>query len=368
MRAGLLDAGAVARLLPLHLTLDDEGGIAACGPTMRKLIGPARRFEDAFDLQRPHAGDGDAAAALAAAARGGERVFLRLAQPPFTVLRGHGTPLPGGGALFDFGFGIGVAEAVQKFGLTDADFAPADLVMELLFLHEANAAVLGALARDNADLDEQRQAAESQAFTDPLTGLANRRGLAAARESVLSGLRSRAAGHGHRRDTARCGFAVLHLDLDGFKGVNDRHGHAAGDHVLQRVAAILREETRSGDAVARPGGDEFVLVLPGMVSAAALDRLACRIIERIEAPILLDDGSEVGISASIGMAVSTDFAEGELAGMEAAADEALYAAKRAGRGRCCRARAQADAGADGARSPDETGAPGARGAAAERGS
>lgn len=340
MRAGMLDAGAVGRLLPLHLTLDDEGGIAGCGPTLRKLIGPARRFEDAFDLQRPHAAEGGAAAALTAAAREGERVFLRLAHPPFTVLRGHGTPLPGGGAIFDFGFGIGVAEAVQHFGLTDADFAPADLVMELLFLHEANAAVLGALARDNAELDEQRQVAESQAFTDPLTGLANRRGLAAARESVLGGL---AAQHGLRRGADCGGFAELHLDLDGFKGVNDRHGHPAGDRVLRVVAAILREETRSGDTVARPGGDEFVLLLPGMVSATALDRLACRIIERIEAPIDLGGGMQARISASIGVAVSADYAGDGPAAMAAEADEALYAAKRAGRGRHCRAR-----GSDGA--------------------
>lgn len=338
MRGDLLDPAAVAQLLPMHLMLDDEGGILGCGPTLRKLIGRARRFEDAFDLQRPHAGEEGPAAALASAARGGDRVFLRLAQPPHTVLRGHGTLLPDGRALFDFGFGIGVAEAVQHFGLTDADFAPADLVMELLFLHEANAAVLGALAKDNAQLDEQRQAAESRAFTDPLTGLANRRGLAAARESALRGRRLSDIGSHDGRSGGQGGFAVLHLDLDGFKGVNDRHGHAAGDRVLQRVAAILREETRAGDAVARPGGDEFVLMLPGMVSAGALDRLARRIIERIEAPIDIG-GVEVRISASIGVAVSTDYGDEELGAMEAEADAALYAAKRAGRGRHCRARA-----------------------------
>lgn len=354
MRRNMLDAGTVGLLLPMHLMLDDEGAIAGCGPTLRKLIGTTRRFEEAFDLQRPHAGDGAAAIALAAAARDGARVFLRLARPPFTVLRGHGTPLPGGGALFDFGFGIGVAEAVQRFGLTDADFAPADLVMELMFLHEANTAVLAALARDNADLDEQRQEAESRAFTDPLTGLANRRGLAAA----IGKLRGAASGAGLRRGADCGGFAVLHLDLDGFKGVNDRHGHAAGDLVLQRVAAILRDETRTGDMVARPGGDEFVLVLPGMVSACALDRLARRIIERIEAPIPLADEAEVRISASIGVAASTDYALDRLDEMEVEADEALYAAKRAGRG--CHRRTREG------RTPERSGGGGDHGSAERR--
>ena len=335
MSGGMLKPEVVGRLLPLHLTLDSEGAIAGCGPTLRKLIGSARHFDDAFDLQRPHAGEEGAAAALSAAARRGDRVFLRLAQPPFTVLRGHGTPLPRGGALFDFGFGIGVAEAVQTFGLTDADFAPADLVMELLFLHEANSAVLSALSNDNAALDEQRQEAEERADTDPLTGLANRRGLAAAQDLAHRPLRGCANA---RRGADRPGFSVLHIDLDGFKAVNDRHGHAAGDLVLQQVAAILRDETRSGDTVARPGGDEFVLLLPGMVASGAVDRLARRIIERIEAPIEVATGAAVQISASIGVAVSPDYDANDLGAMEAEADAALYAAKRQGRGRHCRTR------------------------------
>jgi len=328
-----MDMAEVGRLLPMHLALDHAGRISGCGPTLQKLIGPARHFDEAFELHRPHPGDAAPLDALSRAAHGGERVFLRLLRQPQTVLRGHGA-IAHGQILLDLGFGIGLADAVRQFNLTDADFSPADLVMEILFLHEANAAVRGALSDYNMQLDTQRKAAESKAFTDALTGLANRRGLAAALEAAMRAARPDAEGQG-RRARDQGDFALLHLDLDGFKAVNDTYGHPAGDLVLQHVADVLRAETRAGDTVARPGGDEFVLLLPGLESPAALDSLSRRIITLIEAPITVPEGV-VRISASIGIVVSGDYGTGRLEEMAADADAALYAAKRGGRGRSCR--------------------------------
>ena len=91
--------------------------------------------------------------ALAGAARSGERVFLRIRQPFPLVLRGHAVSLAEGRLLVNLGFGIGLVEAVRAFNLTDADFAPDDLAMELLFLHEANRAVLAELSGFTSELD-----------------------------------------------------------------------------------------------------------------------------------------------------------------------------------------------------------------------
>lgn len=329
-----LEMADVGRLLPMYLALDADGAISGCGPTLRKLIGPARSFAEVFALHRPQARDDGPLAALRRAAQGGERVFLRLTRQPQTILRGHATVSRLGHVLLDLGFGIGLTDAVRRFGLTDADFSPADLVMEMLFLHEANTAVLGALSDYNLHLDEERRQAESRAFADALTGLVNRRGLNAALETAMRSARSGAEPRAGRRAEDRSGFSILHLDLDGFKAVNDSFGHPAGDHVLQHVAEVLRAETRAGDSVARPGGDEFVLVLPGLVAFAALQSLSQRIIARIEEPIPVEGGT-VRISASIGIAVSRDYPADRLDRMMADADAALYMAKRTGRGRSC---------------------------------
>lgn len=303
-------------LLPMHLHLAADGGIASAGRTLRRLIGAETCPKTCFQIERPHSQD-QGWPQLVEHAVAGARVFLRLRDAPGISLRGHGTAFRGG-VLMNLGFGISLVEAVRHFSLTDADFVASDLAMEFLFIHEANRAVMGELGRANHRLDEAREAAETLALTDPLTGLLNRRGFQAALELAA-------------RQAAMSPFSLAQIDLDHFKLVNDSHGHAAGDEVLQHVAQILRTETRAADRIARVGGDEFLLLLAGPGGPDDLASLARRIIHRIEMPIELS-GATCLISASMGFSQSGDYATVDTVQMLMDADAALYAVKQSGRG------------------------------------
>ncbi|TRW97757.1 GGDEF domain-containing protein [Paracoccus sp. M683] len=333
-------------LLPMHLIVAPDGGIDSAGPTLRKILRTgAVRMSDAFVLTRPVAQE-DEHQTLLQAAQSAERVFLRMIEPPHLTLRGHAVALGSGRLLLNLGFGIGLADAVRELELKDSDFAPAELAIELLFLHEANRAVMGELSRFNLRLEEAREVAETQAFSDPLTGLYNRRGLELALAMALRAANSGNPPVGGAAGAGAAGFALAHLDLDRFKEVNDQHGHAAGDQVLCRVARVLSSETRNNDTVARVGGDEFVLILPGMTSAPALERLSERIIAEIERPIIVDN-AECGISASIGITMSSLYETPQAEQMLADADAALYRSKNGGRARA--SLHQSDAGSGSAR-------------------
>lgn len=303
-------------LLPMHLQLSASGRIVSAGPTLRKIIGDATCPMTCFLIEGP-CQDAAAWSELTARATGGSRIFLRLHAAPGISLRGHGIPFRGG-VLMNLGFGISLVEAVRHFSLTDADFVASDLAMEFLFIHEANHAVMGELGRANRRLDEAREAAETLALTDPLTGLLNRRGFEAVLEQAV-------------RNAATAPFSLVQMDLDHFKQVNDTHGHSAGDEVLQHVAQILRSETRAADRIARSGGDEFLLLLPGPGRAEDLAGLGRRIICRIEQPIELA-AVICHVSASIGFSQSRDYKILDPAQMLSDADAALYSVKQNGRG------------------------------------
>jgi diguanylate cyclase (GGDEF)-like protein/PAS domain S-box-containing protein len=164
---------------------------------------------------------------------------------------------------------------------------------------------------------ERDRRTRHEADTDPLTGLANRRAL----ERTLQAAITRA------QQRERC-VAVLMLDLDGFKAVNDRHGHAAGDEALREVARRLRRCVRERDLVARLGGDEFVVVLTDLGSAppdAALDTVE-RVGAALSEPIAVDHGTEVRLRAAIGVAGHP--ADGAtVAELLSVADRSMYAAK-----------------------------------------
>lgn len=310
---------ALGKLMPLHLVVDGSGVIVGHGPTLAKLAQDRDltgcRFFDLFELRRP-AGIADMAGLLAHA---GQKLRLSLRNGPGALpLRGLAQELAGGaGCLINLSFGIGVMDAVRVHALTDADFAPTDLAVEMMYLIEAKAATLRALHGLAERLEGDKRQAEAQALTDTLTGLRNRRALSQVLDALSRG---------------RTPFALMHLDLDYFKTVNDTLGHAAGDHVLCVVAEILRRETRSEDTVARIGGDEFVLVFPGLNKPAQLEAVGRRIIDELSRPIDFE-GKPCRISGSIGIVLSTQYESPDAERMQSDADEALYASKRAGRGR-----------------------------------
>ena len=309
----------LAGLCPMHAVLDTQGHVVQAGPTFAKLFGAqlplGMRFLDVIELRRPHQAE-DMVALLACA---GARLRLRLRASPHTALKGVLLALPGGGAVVNLSFGFSVVEAVRDFGLTGADFAATDLTTEMLYLIEAKSAAMEASRKLNLRLQGARIAAEEQAFTDMLTGLRNRRAL----DHVLDRLMQ-----------SEQDFALLHLDLDFFKQVNDTLGHAAGDHVLQEVAQRLRDTVRVDDLIARVGGDEFVILLLGMTERAPVRDLAERMIARLEEAVLYG-AQECRISGSIGITLSCAYDSPDPARMMADADLALYAAKGVGRG-CAR--------------------------------
>ena len=198
---------------------------------------------------------------------------------------------------------------------------------------------------------EARKAFEEQlrhrAFHDELTGLANR--------ALFFDRVDHAVLQAARADSQA---AVLFIDLDDFKLVNDRLGHAAGDAVLQEVARRLGACTRSGDTVARLGGDEFGVLLEGVVGPIVLEA-GERALAALEAPIDAE-GEAVTISASVGMALST--ADSDVEDLLRRGDLAMYAAKRNGKRRLALYTPDiADAGSPGTGPP--TGSPAARSSA-----
>jgi len=156
---------------------------------------------------------------------------------------------------------------------------------------------------------------------DALTGLLNRRAF----ERILAEERDRTQRFGHP-------FAVVLLDLDHFKAVNDRHGHPAGDAVLREVAARLFGSLRSVDRLARFGGEEFVAILVEVDRAGARE-VAQRIVASVAAiPVPAGPGLALPLTVSAGVALFPEDGRNEQE-IVAAADRALYAAKRAGRNR-----------------------------------
>lgn len=155
---------------------------------------------------------------------------------------------------------------------------------------------------------------------DPLTGLPNRLMFQDRFAQVLES----AQRHGRRA-------AVLYLDLDGFKAVNDRHGHTAGDQLLRQAARRLQDCVRAEDTVSRFGGDEFGIVLATVAQEQDCEHVATKILQALAAPFDLG-GTVVQISASVGIALFPAHGQ-DIATLVAQADEAMYAAKNSGRNR-----------------------------------
>lgn len=187
-----------------------------------------------------------------------------------------------------------------------------------LKLRQSESALQGQIEAIQALQDQLRE----QANRDPLTGLYNRRYL----DDSLQRELDRCAREGQP-------LSLLLIDLDHFKQINDRHGHAAGDEVLRQISALLLQNMRSSDICCRWGGEEFLLVLPGLGLDAAAERAElCR---RLVAGQGQGHEQAFAVTLSIGVAACTAEAGTAPAALIERADRALYRAKAEGRNRVC---------------------------------
>ncbi|MBD3678183.1 MAG: GGDEF domain-containing protein [Rhodobacteraceae bacterium] len=313
-----LDTASLDTLMPILVLLGGDGAVRVAGSTLTRVLGrrslEGMRFSDLFAVRRPRN--------LGAPAVWPEdeplKLLLDTLAKPTAALKGVAVHLPdGSGWLINLSFGIAVVDAVRDFDLTSSDFAPTDLAVEMLYLVEAKSLAMEESRKLNRRLERARSAAEARALTDPLTGLGNRRAMDRALEAAIEAGRP---------------FALVQIDLDFFKRVNDSLGHGAGDHVLQVVARILRRETRQGDQVARIGGDEFMILADYLTDFDQLEKLGQRIISELEQPITWD-GQPCRISGSLGAVVSTSYVPPDPDRMLRDCDAALYVSKEGGRGR-----------------------------------
>lgn len=198
---------------------------------------------------------------------------------------------------------VGTKPRQRKFAATDIDFVQ----------------LMGALIGSAIERDQHQRRLGELAFYDGLTGLPNRALLGEHMAHAIAGTK-------RRGDLLAAHF----LDLDGFKEVNDRLGHAAGDELLRQLAGRLKATLRGGDTVARVGGDEFIVVQPEVEDRGHAAELAQRILAVISEPYDLPGGASARIGASIGISLFPTDA-GDVRTLLANADVALYRVKAAGK-------------------------------------
>jgi diguanylate cyclase (GGDEF)-like protein len=179
----------------------------------------------------------------------------------------------------------------------------------------------------NERLHAANEELHKRAFVDPLTRLPNRTLFA---DRLAHAVARLAGEEAHVAERKQAKLAVLFIDLDGFKPVNDSFGHDAGDKVLRQAAQRLRREAREADTVARVGGDEFLILMEDVASLADCAGLANRVVQAMSLPFDLRSERPVTIGASVGIAVYPDHGQGDK--LVVNADAAMYAAKRAGGG------------------------------------
>lgn len=181
-------------------------------------------------------------------------------------------------------------------------------------LHETAAELQRVQAALSDSLAREAQA-QQQASHDPLTGLPNRRGFEARSVDTLA-----------RHQPGSQAFALLFIDLDDFKAVNDHHGHAVGDELLRVIGQRLVHALRAGDVVSRQGGDEFLCLLPDVHDADHVASIARKLFDSVAAPCQLG-GRPLQVKPSIGVALYPRDGD-NIAALIAQADGAMFHAKR----------------------------------------
>ncbi|MGI9026460.1 MAG: putative bifunctional diguanylate cyclase/phosphodiesterase [Burkholderiaceae bacterium] len=198
------------------------------------------------------------------------------------------------------------------------------LVTSMLDSHLQRMRLAHSLTEANEQLKVANTELQRLAFRDPLTGVANRSLFDDRLAHALARI-DRGVGRNHHQHQTK--LAVLFIDLDGFKPINDSYGHAAGDSVLKQVSNRLRAMSRGADTLARVGGDEFVLLIDDVVNVADAAATAQRVLMAMTPPFDVP-GRQLSLSCSIGVVVYPD--HGHRDNLMAGADAAMYAAKRSG--------------------------------------
>ncbi|MEH2549703.1 diguanylate cyclase (GGDEF)-like protein [Bradyrhizobium sp. AZCC 2262] len=211
---------------------------------------------------------------------------------------------------------IGAVTTIDGGGFSYMHFSPAQSVVILVLVFLSMALNFGFLLMA---MDRLRNEVADLALLDDLTGVGNRRHL-------LQRLTEECA----RSERSGQPFALLVIDLDGFKGINDTHGHAAGDACLQHFTLMAQTRLRPGDMLARTGGDEFCIVLPSSTLREGA-MIARRVLEVCRADAEQCAGNDIPIAVSIGVAQWAREMGAYPDRLIAAADHALYDAKKAGR-------------------------------------
>lgn len=177
--------------------------------------------------------------------------------------------------------------------------------------------LINELQRDYEEIKESDEKNKQLAEIDSLTKISNRHAITSCIDSIFE------------KDESVEGYALLFLDLDGFKKINDTYGHLMGDNLLVLVANRIKEKLRRGDIVARLGGDEFLVLLTNINSVSDAAVVGKKIKEEISSPVLIN-GITINVTASIGISLfskdihnTKDFIR--------TADEAMYKAKRGGK-------------------------------------
>ena len=315
-----LNAALLQAAFPFHFVVDRDLTVIQHGPSLQRLLPDplmGRSLPDLFEIETPKV-----PLTFARLARSPRSLFvLRSRTRPELALRGQLLHDDDTDVLFFVGSPwVTSTSAFAALGLTLSDFATSDAVVDYVLLLQNQATAL-------ADARALADQLSHHAFHDELTGLANR-------SCVLDELRRELDPAG----TEHHPIAVLMLDLDGFKAVNDSYGHNVGDDVLKVVADRLRTVPGPGATVARFGGDEFSILLraPGRTGSEACEaagRVAERVLRAIREPFTLPscEAVSVQLAASIGIAVGEVGVRPD--DIIRNADLAMYAAKNHGKGR-----------------------------------
>ncbi|NIZ92257.1 putative bifunctional diguanylate cyclase/phosphodiesterase [Kineococcus rubinsiae] len=307
----------LAEAFPFHLVLDGAGTAVRVGPSLRTAcpgLVPGVAVADHLVVRSPR-GTGWSFGRGAPAPTG--LVLVAAASGPL-VLRGQLLTLPAGVLLLGSPW-VTTLSDLDRLGLRLDHFAAADPVTDFVMMLSAQASALADARHLARELEARAAEQAHQAAHDALTGLPNRAHFTTRLAAALQ--ETRAGGS----------VAVVLLDLDRFKEVNDTLGHHCGDQLLTQVGPRIRETLREGELVARLGGDEFGLVLAtpeeGEAATADVLRVVRRVLHAFDEPFLVD-GVTLTLAATAGVAVAPEHGDTQAALLQHA-DVAMYVAKAA---------------------------------------